>query len=102
MLSSILLLAAVASNPPPVLLRTSTAKSLDEFGSCFARMQEQAARPWAFIPNDKGGVFTDYGASVVAAPYRLQVRAADKSNDVQLFATPGTAPVILEAVNRCR
>ena len=86
------------------LLRADTAKSLNEFGSCFARAQDQEVRPWSFIPNDAGGVFTDTGAIGVTAPYRLQINEAQPLNHLGLFVGQGVATPksLLQAVNRCR
>jgi hypothetical protein len=103
---SILLLTVAASNPDPAvpLSRAATAKSLSDFGACFSRLQEQDARPWAFLPTDGGGTFTDAGASGVVAPYWLQVSEARPLNRIRLFATVGSNHPnnLVEAVNRCR
>ena len=99
----IILFALAASLPAqetPVL-RASTAKSLNEFGSCFARTQEEKSRPWAFMPNNGGGTFTNASAKGVTASYRLQISEAAPQNQVRLFAGAHSAKLV-EAVNRCR
>jgi hypothetical protein len=102
----VLLLAFIAPNPDPgaPLLRATTAKSVDEFGACFTRAQDQHARAWAFLPSDGGGTFTDSGAGGVVAPYWLQVSEARPLNNIRLFAAAGSNHPnnLVEAVNRCR
>jgi hypothetical protein len=99
---AILFFAVVASHPDPdgPVLRASTAKSLNEFGSCFTREQDEAARPWAFMPAARGGTFTNSGASGADAPYWLIFSEAKSSNQVRLFAAANSGDVI-EAANRC-
>ena len=100
---SILFLAALAANPDlqgPMLHANST-KPLSAFGSCFVAAQEQALRPWSFVPNGRGGVFSDAGAPGITAPYRLQVREDGKSNRILLFATARSEQLV-RAVDRCR
>jgi hypothetical protein len=100
---SILLLTALAANPDlqGPMLRADTTKPLSAFGSCFIATQEQASRPWSFVPNGRGGVFSDAGADGITAPYRLQVREDGQSNRLLLFAAAG-ADQLVGAVERCR
>ena len=101
-----LLLALVASAPQPgqPLLRAEMTKSLDAFGACFTRVQEKAARAWAFMPSGKGGTFTNSGASESDASYWLQIRTTGPSGEIRLVGTDGAQPpaALIEAVNRCR
>ena len=83
------------------MLRADTTKPLSAFGSCFVTAQEQASRPWSFVPNDRGGVFSDAGAEGIAAPYRLQVREDGRSNRLLLFAAAGSDQLV-RAVEGCR
>jgi hypothetical protein len=96
-------LAASSADQETPVLSASTAKSLNDFGSCFARSQERRARPWAFVANDHGGVFTDFGAADTVAPYRLQVSESNGSSRVRLFVRQASAnATLIDAVNRCR
>jgi len=99
----ILFLAAVASNTElqAPLSRASTAKSLNDFGSCFAHTQDDASRPWAFMPTANGGIFTNAGATHVAAAYWLEVGEAKPTYFVRLFVDKGSDELV-EAINRCR
>jgi hypothetical protein len=98
-----LLFAAMASqlDQEPPILRASTPKSLQDFGSCFTRAQDRASHPWAFMATESGGTFTNAGATGVAEPYWLQVREARLVSHVQLFAGK-TSGDLLKAVNECR
>jgi hypothetical protein len=100
---SILLLAALAAIPAlqGPMLRVDTTKPLSAFGSCFVATQEQTSRPWSFVPNGRGGVFSDAGADGITAPYRLQVREDGQSNRLLLFAAAG-ADQFVRDVERCR
>ena len=100
---SILLLAVMASNPEreAPLLRATTTKSLNDFGACFARAQDSASRPWAFMPTENGGTFTNAGASQPAAVYWLRVSESKSLNRIRLFAGRDSNNLV-EVVNRCR
>lgn len=100
---SILLLAALAASPDlqGPMLRADSAKPPSVFGSCFIATQEQASRPWSFVPNARGGVFSDAGAHGITAPYRLQVREDGRSSRLLLFAVAGSDQLV-RAVEQCR
>jgi len=103
---SILLVALTASHPEreAPILRASTSKSLNDFGQCFVRTQEQQSHAWAFVPTPTGGTFTNAGANGVTAPYWIRVSETRPLNVVRLFAArgPDEAGRLVEAVNRCR
>jgi hypothetical protein len=103
---AILVFAGFAQNFPGdgAALRVDTAKPINEFGSCFEQRQEQAARPWSFVPNGRGGVFSNAGANGVSAPYRLQFNEARPVSEMRLFVARGTpgSDDLVEAINRCR
>jgi hypothetical protein len=103
---SILLIALTASHPnqEAPILRASTPKSLDDFGQCFVRVQEQHSRAWAFVPTETGGTFSNAGADGVATPYWLRVSEAQPVNQIRLFAAKGSdeSGSLVEAVNQCR
>jgi hypothetical protein len=100
---SILLLAALAAIPnlQGPMLRADSTRSLDAFGKCFVAAQVEAARPWSFVPNARGGVFSDAGAAGVTAPYRLQVQAEGRSGRLSLFAPAGSDHLV-RAGDQCR
>ena len=74
---------------------------VEAFQDCFVRSQDEAGRPWAFVPSASGGMFTNLGASGSVAPYRLLVRAASGGTSVRLIAVDA-GPDLARAVEQCR
>jgi hypothetical protein len=104
-IASILLLALAVAGPDrdAPLFSGTTARSLDSFAACFTRIQEEAGHPWAFVPNNGGGAFSNTGASRAAAPYLLHIARAGAQQRLQLFADARAASEILvQAVERCK
>jgi hypothetical protein len=103
---STVLLALVATAPQPIqpLLRTSTGKSVDAFGSCFTAAQEKASRAWAYMPSEQGGMFTNSGAAGSTATYWLSVNSSAHRGEIRLFGDEGARPSnsLIEAVDQCR
>ncbi|HWC56463.1 MAG TPA: hypothetical protein VG434_05785 [Sphingomicrobium sp.] len=99
---TILLLAAAALQPvpPAPLLRVSTTQSIDQFGSCFVRAQEQTGAAWSFVPSGDGGTFSDAGAQDIRQPYRLRFTEGRSANQLSLFAS--TSRPVAAAIERCR
>jgi hypothetical protein len=98
-----LVLVASAPQPVPPPFSTTTARSVDAFGACFARAQENAGKAWAFMPTASGGTFTNSGAGASEAPYWLQVHAGTTRGEIRLFGDRGAVPpaALIEAVNQC-
>jgi hypothetical protein len=104
-IASIMLLALAAASPggPAPLFSGVTSKSLDGFASCFTDSQESAGRPWAFVPTNSGGVFSNSGAMSAAAPYFLQMTRAGAQHRLSLFAEArAPSDTIMRAVERCK
>ena len=105
LVASILLftLGASASAPSPAL-SVQTAKSLDQFASCFTSNEDRAGRAWAFVPGAHGGVFTNGGAENVKAIYRLRFSESKSRNRLRLFADGPASSLspLIEAAERCR
>jgi hypothetical protein len=102
-----ILFTAIAAAQPALdepLLRASTAKSLNEFGTCFTRAQDQASREWAFVPTPSGGTFSNAGAVGATSPYWLRVSEGQPLNEIRLFARKPFADraTVWKAVIRCR
>lgn len=102
--SILLLMMATQSGQATPIAHASTAKALNDFGSCFTHIQDRASRAWAFMPTHSGGIFTNAGAAGAATIYWLQVNTSQHGNQVRLFTAPGSgAPAILtEAIDQCR
>ena len=103
---STVLLALVAAAPQPIqpLLRTTTDKSIDAFGSCFRAAQDRAARAWAYMPSGHGGTFTNSGATPSGGTYWLSVNRSAHRGEIRLFGEEGARPSdsLIEAVDQCR
>ena len=97
-----LVAAAPQPNQPP--LHTTTVRSIDAFGRCFAASQDKAARPWAYMPIGRGGTFTNSGAKGFGGTYWLTVNSSDHRGEIRLFGEEGARPPesLIEAVNQCR
>jgi hypothetical protein len=103
-LLGVLILLAGAPSASMPLLDARSSRPLDEFGACFIRGAERGNRAWAYLPNERGGTFTDSGASGRPASYWLQVRDARNGTRLRLFASAPSAGVsdLVEAVDKCR
>jgi hypothetical protein len=99
---AILLAASAGIHQPEPLIALRTAKSLDAFGACFVKAQEDAGHAWAFAASDRGGSFTDEGAIGVSAAYRLQVSREPSGNSLRLYAENASAAPVVKAVDQCR
>jgi hypothetical protein len=100
-LLGVLILVASAPTASMPLLDASSAKRPQEFAVCFSREVERSNGVWAYLPNDRGGTFTDSGAQSLAASYWLQVRDAGNATRLRLYASADVTQV-KEAVDRCR
>jgi len=100
---SVLLVLAAQTAESQSLLTTTTAKSLDSFGTCFTEAQDHAGRAWAFMPTSEGGTFTDSGASG-AAPYWLHVSTSDRRGEIRLIGggSAGAPKLVMAAIKQCR
>lgn len=99
-----ILLAALLPNLIAPMLDAKSAKPVGEFGSCFTQAEENGGRPWAYLPGEHGGTYTDFGALGAAASYWLQVRGDGGNTRLRLFAAgAGVSPLrVIEAVEQCR
>lgn len=94
--------AAAASVAPaqPNLTRT-TNKAVEPFAECFAAAEDQASRPWSFVPRENGGgTFSNAGLSGVRVPYFLKVADRGAVREIRLEAG-STDAALLRAVDRC-
>jgi hypothetical protein len=80
----------------------TTAKSLNDFGRCFTAFESQQHRPWSFVPNVAGGVFSNRGATGVVSAYELLFREGEHRNAITLSGDDQAVGQIRMAVKRCR
>ena len=93
---------ASSSDPVSTVLRSTTARPLQDFGTCFAAIQERDLRPWSFIPDGRGGSFTDLGDADGTCTYRLTLTERPQGLDIRLAARGDEATGVAVAVQRCR
>jgi len=90
------LLSVIATAAAPVLPATRSAalvtgKSTQQFAGCFVSVQEDSSAPWSFVPNDKGGTFSNLGAAGVSNPYFVVISDRGQHREVRLEnASAGT------------
>jgi hypothetical protein len=103
LLAVLILLAAAPSQSSP-LLEAQSATPLAAFSTCFAQAQERIGKPWAYLPGERGGTFTDSGAHGATASYWLQVSAAGAGTDMRLYsdARADALPRVRRAIGQCR
>jgi hypothetical protein len=86
---------APASGQPMV-----TAKSTQDFADCFIKDQNRRSAAWAFVPNAKGGLFSNFGARSIAKPYFVRISDRGKQREIRIEdAAPESAAA--RGVNRC-
>jgi hypothetical protein len=95
------MMAVSALNAPAPLHRAALTSGFDAFQDCFARVQDQSGRPWAFVPSTSGGMFTNIGVAGSGPAYRLIVRNGASGASVRLIADNPDA-ALLAAVEQCR
>src|SRR3954451_5026915 len=61
-----------------------TAKSTDQFASCFADTQDRGALPWWYAPKNNGGTFSNLGSRSVQSAYFVVVPDCGSSREVRL------------------
>jgi hypothetical protein len=100
----LILLALTSPNASMPLLDATSARSLDQFGSCFTTAEERRGRSWAFLPSERGGTFTDAGAQGSSGSYWLQARRAGAATRIRLFAAESISDssILIKAVEQCR
>jgi len=85
------------------LTRTTT-KSVDEFRECFMAAQANASNVWWFVPNERGGVFSNDGGAKVRNAYTLELSDGGSTRTIRMRpANPASAPqpAVADAIERC-
>ena len=58
--------------PTTAVVASVTSKSLNEFGTCFAAAQARTSRAFWFVPDERGGRFSDAGTIGVFVSYEIR------------------------------
>lgn len=67
-------------NPRPIV----TAKSTEAFAQCFAQAEDERSASWWFVPNGKGGTFSNAGAAKVDKPYFVMISDRGTRREIQV------------------
>lgn len=90
------LMSVAATAAAPVLPAAKSAplvtnKSTEQFAGCFASVQERRSAAWWFVPNGRGGTFSNLGAAGVSNPYFVVISDRGQHREVRLEnASAGT------------
>lgn len=88
---------AVESSAPATSF--TTAKSTEQFASCFGNTQDRVRKTWWFVPKEDGGTFSNLGAKNASAPYFVVV--SDKGARRQVRLEGDGANAVNRAVSQC-
>ena len=100
---TLLSVAATAAAPVLPAARTAplmTAKSTEQFAGCFADTQKRRAAAWWFVPNGRGGTFSNLGAAGVSSPYFVVISDRGPSREIRLENAPAGTPEA-KGVSQC-
>ena len=78
-----------------------TAKSTDQFASCFAGREDSGGVPWSFVPKDDGGTFSNLGSRSGGSAYFLVVSDRGARREVRLEGSGASETGINRAVSQC-
>ena len=78
-----------------------TAKSTDQFASCFTNSQDSGGLPWWFVPKNNGGTFSNLGSRTTASAYFVVVSDRGSSREVRLEGNGAPEIGVDRAVSRC-
>jgi hypothetical protein len=97
---SVIATVSAPAMPPASGQPMVTAKSTQAFADCFINDQNRRAAAWAFVPNAKGGVFSNLGAHSVAKPYFVRISDRGEHREIRIEdAAPESAAV--RGVDQC-
>jgi hypothetical protein len=78
-----------------------TAKSTDQFASCFAGTQDDGALPWRYVPKDDGGTFSNLGPRTIGSAYFVVVSDRGPHREVRLEGNGASEVAVKRAVSQC-
>jgi hypothetical protein len=104
-LLSVIISAAAPSSPgSPQRMSAKafiTAKSTDQFGSCFAGAQDSGALPWSYVPKEDGGTFSNLGSRPISSAYFVVVSDRGSNREVRLEGNGSSEIAVNRAVSQC-
>ena len=78
-----------------------TAKSSDQFATCFANNQDSAGLLWSFVPKDNGGTFSNLGPRSGGSAYFLVVSDRGPRREIRLEGSGASEIGVSRAVSQC-
>lgn len=106
----VVLISVAASAAPPAPHRghrtvtLETSKTVEQFSGCFINAQDRASQAWAYIPQSRGGTFSNFGARGARVPYFLAVLDRGSTRQLRLETTIAGSTIdtsMVEAVGQC-
>jgi hypothetical protein len=84
----------------PVTLETS--KTVEQFSGCFVNTQDRASLAWSYVPQSRGGTFSNFGAKGTRVPYFLAVLDRGSTRQVRLdSASASVDSRVARAIDQC-
>jgi hypothetical protein len=93
--------ASAASVPSAPTRSFQTAKSIDQFASCFADTQDRSALAWWYVPKDDGGTFSNLGSRTLQSAYFVVVSDRGAKREVRLEGNGASEIAVNRAVSQC-
>jgi len=78
-----------------------TAKSTNQFASCFSDTQDRSALAWWYVPKDDGGTFSNLGARTLQSAYFVVVSDRGAKREVRLEGNGAAEIGVNRAVSQC-
>lgn len=104
-LLSVIISAAAPSSPGALesipAKSFATAKSTDQFASCFAGTQDRGALPWSYVRKEDGGTFSNLGSRTIQSAYFVVVSDRGSSREVRLEGNGASEIAVNRAVDQC-
>lgn len=86
--------------PRPVTLETS--KTVEQFDGCFVHAQDRASLAWSYIPQSRGGTFSNFGAKGTRDLYFLAILDRGSTRQLRLDSAGATVDSrVAGAVDQC-
>ena len=96
--------AAPAPHASQKAVTLETSKTVEQFSGCFVNAQDRASLAWSYVPQSRGGTFSNFGAKGARVPYFLAVLDRGSTRQVRLdtaSAGSNVDPRVAGAVNQC-
>ncbi|MEO8455029.1 MAG: hypothetical protein ABI454_07705 [Sphingomicrobium sp.] len=104
-LLSVIISAAAPSSPNALetgpAKSFATAKSIDQFASCFTDTQDRGALPWSYVRKEDGGTFSNLGSRTIKSAYFVVVSDRGPSREVRLEGNGASEIAVNQAVDQC-